>query len=434
MTERGRPRIPRLAAFAALLAGLAVAVSACGDGARSDDALQIAGTSPEYGPLIGGTVIELAGAGFASRGGAPARVLIGGREAPLAAALDDATLQVVIPFGDRPGDAEVVVLTDRGTARATGVFHYSAPPEIDAVAPADVLASSSATRITITGSGFLDEGAGPVTVSFDGRLATDVEVASDTSLSFTAPSGRPFAEPLLVIADGRGTTTRARALRYIPSTRSGLLLFPKYSLSFAVFFDPSDHSMVPVPWVGSPGTRLTTVMRDERGSYWAVDRGFQLGRLDLGNQRLEEPRPVGWYPTAARVGNSYFALDRSSQRVGKLDPLTGGFTPLGTASIPCCNSYGLASDGVKLYITARQGGVVTINTIDPATGALGTPVPLATTAAFSVEEMRFFAGKLYATSRDGSFVTIDPASGTVTPVPVSLPRSGAMEVFDPGVR
>jgi hypothetical protein len=432
MTGRGCTRIPRRSALVALLAGLAA--PACGAGAPSAEALQIAGASPDHGPLVGGTAIVLAGAGFASHGGAPARVLIGGREAPLATALDDATLQVVIPFGDRPGDVEVVVLTERGTAHATGVFHYSTPPAIDAVAPADVLASSSSTRVTVTGSGFLDEGAGPVTVSLEGQLATDLEVASDTSLSFTAPGGRPFAEPRIVIADGRGTATRARALRYIPSTRGGLLLFSKYSSSFAVFLDPADNSMVPIPWVGSPGVRLTTVVRDERGSYWAVDRGFQLGRLDLDGQRLEEPRQAGWYPAAARVGSAYFALDRSSLQIGKLDLLTGGFTPLGTALIPCCNSYGLASDGARLYITARQSGAVTINTIDTVTGALGTPVPIAATSGFHVEEMRFFAGKLYATSRDGRLVTIDPASGAITQLPVSPPRSGAMEVFDPADR
>ena len=52
-------------------------------------------------------------------------------------------------------------------------------------------------------------------------------------------------------------------------------------------------------------------------------------------------------------------------------------------------------------------------------------------SSFHVEEMRFFAGRLYATSRDGTLATIDPASGAVTPLPVGPGRHGAMEVFDP---
>lgn len=435
MKERGQGRRAGHAAIAlaaAVLLALVASSSSCGDGGPAE-AVQIAGATPDYGPLVGGTAIVFSGAGFVSPG-APVRVLIAGREAPLAAALDDATLQVVIPFGDRPGDAEVVVLTDRGSARATGVFRYSTPPTIDAVAPADLLFSSSTTRITITGTGFLDEGAGNVTVALDGQLATDVVVASDTQLSFIAPSGRPFAEPHIAIANGRGTANRARGFRYLPSMRSGLLLFPKFGASFTIFFDPADNSIVPVPWAGLQSTRLTAVVRDEAGTYWGVDRGFQVGRLDLSAQRLEAPISSGWFPTVARAGSRYVAIERSSLRFVDLDIVTGTYTQIGTAAVPCCSSYGLASDGTTLYVTARQGSSITLTTLDPATGALGTPVPLTAPTNFHVEEMRFFAGKLYATTRDSRFVTIDPATAVVTQLPLSLGRNGAMEVYDPTAR
>jgi IPT/TIG domain-containing protein len=420
----------RAAVVAAVVAARVAA--ACGDGPA--DAPRIAGARPDYGPLVGGAMIAIAGAGFASRG-EPMRVLIGGREAPLATALDDSTLQVVIPSGDRPGDAELVVLTDRGNARATGVFHYSAPPAIAAIAPAEVLFSSSSTRIAITGSGFLDEGAGEVEVALDGQLATDVIVESDTQLSFTAPAGRAFAEPGLVIADGRGTATRARGLRYVPSMRGGLLLFPKFSSLFAIFFDPVDNSAVLIPWAGAPVTRFTAVVRDERGTYWGFDRGLLFGRLDLGGQRLEAPIQIGRLATAAaRVGSEYYALDRFALRFGRIDPLTGAFTTIGSSSIPCCGSYGLAWSGTALYLAARQGTQITLNTIDPATGALGTPVAITAPPGFHVEDMRFFAGRLYATSRDSTLAVIDPVSGVATVLPVSLGRSGAMEVFEPAQR
>ncbi len=432
MARMAATRGPRAAVRAGrrgLLVVLALAVPACDAPA---DALRIAGATPPYGPLVGGSTITLAGAGFASHGGAPVRVLFSGREAPLATAIDDATLQVVIPPGDRPGDAELVVLTDRDNARATGVFRYSAPPSIEAVAPRGVLFSSSTTRVTVTGSGFLDEDAGEVTVAVGDRLATDVVVESDRSLSFTAPGGRAFAEPELVIADRRGTAVRTRGLRYVPSTRSGLLLFPKFSSSFAVFFDPADNSTVSIPWAGAPVTRFTAVVRDERGTYWGLDRSWWLGRLDLSLQRLEAAFQVGsLFPALARMGDAYFALDRLSLRIGRFDPLTGAFTPLGTSTIPCCGSYGLASDGATLYLTARQGAGVALHTIDPATGAPGTPVPIAGPAGFHVEEMRFFAGRLYATGRDGRLATIDPATGAATPLPIATGRHGAMEVFDP---
>jgi hypothetical protein len=405
------------------------ALAACGD--SSPEALRIAAATPDYAPLVGGATITLAGAGFASAANS-VRVLIAGREAPLATAMDDATLQLVIPFGDRPGDAEVVVLIGDAGARATGVFRYSTPPSIEAVAPAGVLFSSTSTRITVTGSGFLDEGAGEVTVAVGAQIATEVAVESDTQLSFTAPSGRVFAEPELVVADARGTAIRARGLRYLPSMRPGLLLFPKFTASFAVFFDPVDHSMVPIPWAGPVATRFIAVVRGEDGAYLGIDRGLRLGRLDLGAQRLEAPLQVGnLFPTATRVGSTLFAIERFSLRFGKLDPLTGAFTPIGSSPVPCCGSYGLASNGTTLYLTARQGSSIAITPIDPATGVLGTPVPITAGSGFHVEEMRFFAGRLYASSRDSTLVTIDPASGAVTPLPVVPGRHGAMEVFDP---
>jgi hypothetical protein len=258
-----------------------------------------------------------------------------------------------------------------------------------------------------------------------------VTVESDTQLSFIAPSGRAFAEPELVISDGRGMAIRGRALRYLPSLRGGLLLFPKFGASFAVFYDPTDGSSVQLPWIGQPVLRFIAVVRAEDGTYRGLDRAFWFGRLDLNRQRLEGGVQVGsLFPTVVRVGSEHFAIDRFALRIGRIDPLTGAFTAIGSTQIPCCGSYGLASDGNTLYFTARQGSTVTINTIDPATGALGTPVPISGSPGFHVEEMRFFAGRLYATSRDGTLATIDPRTGAVTSLGF-LGRSGAMEVFDP---
>lgn len=68
-------------------------------------------------------------------------------------------------------------------------------------------------------------------------------------------------------------------------------------------------------------------------------------------------------------------------------------------------------------------------TIDPATGALGTPIELTGVTNLHIEEMRFFAGTLYATSRDGNLVAIDPHTGAVT-VREAILRASAMEVFE----
>ena len=60
----------------------------------------------------------------------------------------------------------------------------------------------------------------------------------------------------------------------------------------------------------------------------------------------------------------------------------------------------------------------------------GPQVPITAPLGFHVEEMRFFGGTLYATSRNGTLATLDPATGAVTVLPVSLGRSSALEIFE----
>ena len=136
------------------------------------------------------------------------------------------------------------------------------------------------------------------------------------------------------------------------------------------------------------------------------------------------------FPTMIRVGADYFALERTTLRFGRFDPASGQFTPIGTTPLPCCGSFGLAYDG-RMVFTARQGGGVVIATIDPVTGEPGTLVPITGAPTLHVEELRFFAGRLYASSRDGTLVTIDPSTGATSVVPVPIGRVHAMELFEP---
>jgi hypothetical protein len=383
---------------------------------------------PPYGPLVGGSRVTLEGSGFTDDGAAPNRVLIGGREAPLAVTVDDATLEVVIPPGEQPGDVEVVVLNDRGNARATGIFRYSAPPTITDVSPDDVLYTDEA-RITVRGTGFLDEGAGDVVVVLGGFLVADVVVLSDTELTFTAPPSFPLAQPDLELAGGRGRVLRPRAFRYLPSTRDGLLLFP-YSGAFAYYFDPRNNDLVTIPWLGGPVTGFNSVIRDDHGDYFAADFGGWYGRIDMKTQRLEAPIPApGWFPAMACHDDECFAIEAGALQFGSFDRITGSFVPLGE-QLPCCSSYGLAADDDgAYYFTSRIGSFVYLNTVDPRTGAQGKAIPISAPTSFYIEELRFFEGTLYATTADSKLVTIDPTTGAMGVVPLNLGRFSAMELF-----
>lgn len=402
-----------------------LAIAACN--AESNGVVLVA-AQPGFGPLVGGTKITLTGGGFT----APdhVRVFVGGREAPLVALLDDATLDVVIPPGDEAGDAELIVLNTRGNATATGLFRYSTPPSISGVTPAKII-PGLAIRMTITGSGFLDEDAGLPAVLVDGVPAGNVSVASDTVLSCDAPAGQLLVRPDVEVVNVRGAATKPSAFRYVPSDRAGLLLFPKFGPIFAVYLDPTTNQVINVPRLPTAGDLFTAVVRDDAGDYWAIDRNGRFGRIDMRMQRIADPLQMGsGFPTMIRLGGEYLALDRSLRRFGRVDPLLGVFFPRGD-SIPCCGSYGLASDGTTLYFTARSGAPTIIKTLDPITGEQGTAVPLDVTGFnVHVEEMRFFAGKLYAASRDGTIRTIDPTTGVTSVLPVSINRTGAMELFE----
>lgn len=404
-------------------------LAACGGGG---DSLAVTAADPPYGPVDGGTLITLAGAGFSDDAAAPDRVLVGGREAPVAFAIDDASLGFVLPPGERPGDVEIVVFDAGRNARATGIFHYSTPPTITAVSPADVDVSAALTMLTITGTGFLDEGAGLPTVAVDGQLLPTVTVTSDTTLVAPAPFGRALLRPDVAIANTRGRAALHRAFRYIPSTHAGLVLFPPFGAEFALFLDPTDNTAITIPWVVSPSVRFTSATVDANGDYWAADRNLRFGRIDMTTQSLEQPIPTsGWFPAMQRVAATYYAIERGSLRFGTFDPGSGVFTPIGTASVPCCGSYGLAFDGTTMYLAARDAGVVGIRTVDLTTGDFGTPVVVTGPPGLHIEEMRFLAGTLYAASRDGSLLTIDPTTGVSTTLPVSFGRFNAMEVFAP---
>jgi hypothetical protein len=415
--------VNRVASILAAVTGAACA------GCADRDAPAVEAAIPSYGPLAGGTRVELVVAGIPRD--APVRVFVAGRAAPLALALDASTVEVVIPAGERPGDAELLLVAGPITAAATGVFRYSEPPTIDAVAPATVVSTSTTTEVTVTGSGFLDEAAGATVVLVDGVPVADVRVASDTSLAFTAPPGRALANAAIGVVNTRGTAARPRAYRYVPSDRPGLLLFGvPFGATFATYYDPVDGTTVPIARVG-PWLRFTAVVRDDRGEYWGFERSSQFGRIDLDAQELLAPVWSGvTIPALVRVGGAYLGIDRWSLRFGSFDPATGAFTQLGVTNAPCCGSFGIATDGTTVVFTARVAGVPSISTLDPTTGAVGAAIPLAAWPGFHVEDLRYYDGTLYAVSRDGTLATIDPATGVATLV-ASPGRFTAMEVFDP---
>ena len=404
-----------------------LAIAACGNDATTPR--EVARATPDYAPLGGGTVIVLEGAGF----GPSDRVLVDGREAPLVHVIDDTRLELVVPPGEQPGDVELVVFGPTGTASSGELFHYSVAPTVTSVSPFDVASTSADTVVTVTGTGFTGENAGEPIVLVDGQPLAGAITISDTTLTFIAPAGIPFVHPSVEIINSRGRGALSRAFRYTPSASPGLLLFTRWGGSFAVFYDPVTQTSVPIPARASAG-RFRSVWRDADGNYWAMNLANEVGQLDLETQSLISPVFVPTrLPALTRVGTRVLGLARdggAGRSFGEVDVTTGAFVPIGTTTLVCCGSFGIATDGTTVWITGLSDFVTAmINTIDPVTGATGTPVTL-TGASGRIEELRYYNGVLYAGTTASQLVTIDPQTGAVTRLLSAPERFSAIEPYD----
>lgn len=403
-------------------------LAACGGGGGDfvdggADTPRVDSVSPPYGPLSGGSTIIITGNGFLQNGAAPNNVLIGGRMAAAAGAIDDNTIEVVLPEADSPGDAEIVVYNSNGYASATGVFAYSEQPTIDSMTPEEVRYDEGGT-ITLTGSGFVDEDAGVNTVLIDGIPAVDVVVESDTELTFTALPGVVFNEPVITVINRRGAAADT-GYQYGPGPAGGLigLLRPTSGLAptrYAVFFDPLTLELQVIPAKAMAGggggsfPYFRTIFLNSTGQYLGVDHETnQVRMLDLDQQTSTlVTNTIGFnYTEGVMVGGTAYGITSPAQCndkvFGSIDLSTGVFTRIGTAVLSQCGGgSGIAADAGGTVYVYFNGSLATISR---TTGTLGTPVSVS--LGQNMTGMRFLGNTLYAVTQGGQIVTINTTTG-----------------------
>ncbi len=411
---------------------LLVVAAAC-SGTAGNNELLVDSVSPGFGPLSGGTRVVITGGGFLNGGASPNRVLFGVQESPQAGAVDDATLEVVVPAGEAAGDVPVTVFNRNGNVVAMGKFKYSSEPTITTVTPANVLFSTDDTTVTVNGTGFQDENAGRPTVLVDGEAAIDVQVLSDTQITFTAKPGEILAKPTIEIVNARGDAEKLKSFRYVPSMSPGLFVFPKNTTQvFAVFFNPATMQTTTLPKKDTNTTQFgfRAIVADAAGDFTVIGRDNRVGKLDMANQVLinpvtmNQPRISG----LSQVGATLFAVNRSPLEFGTFNATTLAFTQIATLS---GQNPGLAYDGTTMFAFLNRQ----ISTINTTTGARGTPIALSP-ANLEVSEARFLGGTLYAAAGNqgnvNQIVSINPTTGVVTTLVTlnGLTLSG-LEVFTP---
>jgi len=152
----------------------------------------VSSVSPASGSKLGGTSVTINGANFQSG----ATVTFGGSLAS-ASYLSSTQLTATTPAGTLGAVSVVVTNPDTGTGTCT-CYTYLDPPTVTAVSPTDG-PTAGGTSITIMGTNFA---AGLTTVSVGGGAATQVSVASPTTLTATTPSAATAgAVPVVVTVD-----------------------------------------------------------------------------------------------------------------------------------------------------------------------------------------------------------------------------------------
>lgn len=416
------------------LAALVIASASCGGGSVDSldggpDTPSVAAATPDYAPMRGGTRVLITGDGFLHGNAPPNRVLIGGIEASAAGVIDDNTIEVVVPPSDVPGDVEIVVFNRNGRASAAGIFHYSTPPTITDVTPATADIEGG-DMITIHGAGFIDEAAGPLTITMNGERVYDVEVPNDGTAIFPAPPGIILSRPDIVVDNLRGEATQNQAFQYVVNgSTAGLIAFPSFTTDdvFAYFIDTVDGVAYPIPRSSTTPNppSFTSSARDSSGNVYVVNRNDQtLNRLDIETQQITRIGPVGAaLPGMAFRGEVLHGARRCST-FGTVNTETGTFTATAAATLNSCQNA-LAVDGAGT-VYAITSNTTAITTVNPATAAIGTPVAFAPVLApFHISGMTFHGGVLYATASNQStqaskIITINPATGAVADV-ISLP-------------
>jgi len=199
----------------ALVLLLAALTAACGGGGGSTPPPVLASVTPAGGAAAGGTDVTIAGSGFATQSSdVPTRVYFGDEAALDVVVVDDATILCTTPPG-AVGSVTVRVETDHGADALADAFTYHPAPTIVSTSPARGPLGGGGT-LTVLGTGFEANDAGPPEVTLGAQVVTGVVVSSDTQLGFVLPPQGVAGAASLRVVNRNGEATYAAAHEYVP--------------------------------------------------------------------------------------------------------------------------------------------------------------------------------------------------------------------------
>ena len=161
--------------------------------------------SPSSGPAAGGTSVTISGTGFASG----ATVYFGPAPATNVSVASPTSITATSPAGTRTVDVTVTVAGQTSATSSANQLSYQARPTVTGVSPSSGPAAGG-TSVTISGTGF----ASGATVYFGPAPATNVSVASPTSITATSPAGTRTVDATVTVAGQTSATSSADQFSY----------------------------------------------------------------------------------------------------------------------------------------------------------------------------------------------------------------------------
>lgn len=423
----------------ALIATTSLALLACGSGDDDNsDAgpggsgfISISEVTPDHGPLAGGNTVVIRGSGFLLAGATQNNALIDGILSERVNVLNDNTIELIVPSGTESGSVSVTLFNGNGSASLSDVYSYNPLPTITDVDPPDGDYLGGET-VTLTGSGFQALEPGENSVFFGDAQATVVAVASDSSMTVTAPRGTPGTTVTPELSNDNGTSPPQENYSY---TTQGLLTFG-HSSGFDIVADPNTPSSgevfhidpltgvvesleITVNGQGESGASVCGGTAAQDNALFVKAQGNLFVKHDLqtgDSQRLDPLEGCAKIHALTSHQGQLFAVCRDNpggEQFGRIDPAQGTFTRIG-AFTANGSRLNLASDGTKMFVM-QNGDIAEIN---PTTGVLGQTTD---TGLFSIRGLAFSRGVLYGLSRDANggkggggvsvLFSIDPVSG-----------------------
>jgi fibronectin type 3 domain-containing protein len=171
----------------------------------------VTSVSPNSGPTAGGTAVTIAGTNFA----AGATVTFGATAATNVMVVSGTQITATTPAGSA-GAVSVAVTVSGQSGSLAGGYTYVAPPTVTVVSP-NTGSTGGGTAVTITGTNF----ATGATVTFGATAATNVVVASNTSITATTPAGSAGSVTVKVtVGSQSGSLTNGFTYAAIPGVTS----------------------------------------------------------------------------------------------------------------------------------------------------------------------------------------------------------------------